>query len=860
MIDHLPIKMSSFPRSESEKILPKIGYVQGLSDPSLAPAGDAPKPTPAPAPDRADSVTMSTLAPGPHRSNTLMSTSTGLSWALSGPNVAGRGIGGAFEATRPVYPDAQRVPLATVHPNPVRAAFAHQGLPPGLNGPEQLALTNQIDRGHSNLLGLGPEQVQGLLTPPQATPGGVPGPAAEAEKERLYTRAAQASHTTQALDAAARAGTATQALASAQGPLTAEEEKSWRFNRARAEAEAYQATFGAPAPFLPSPEPTTPVTPRAHLSVAPSLTDQNRQSMPSTLSYSSPAPNAAQLEDRPLDPDNAFAPPAVTPAYLTEKEQLRRYLEARDQVAQQQGDRAPPLPAGFDPGAASSSATSSVPGAPAAPALTEKEQLRRFLEARDQVAQQQGGMAPPLPEELASLSLATPTSSAPVAGSSSGPALTEKEQLRRFLEARDQVAQQQGGMAPPLPDELATHSLSPLDSSVPAPGASAGPALTEKEQLRRFLEARDQVAQQQGGMAPPLPEELASLTPATMTTSSVPVASSSSVPALTEKEQLRRFLEARDRVASQQGGMAPPLPEEIAASPPSATATASSAPVPGASAGPAVLTEKEQLRRFLEARDQVAQQQGGMAPPRPGESASSPPPTATGSTPQLASSTGAAPTEKEQLRRFLEARDQVAQQQAGMAPPLPEELAATSTCTNQPETVAGATAGAALTEKEQLRRYMEAQDAVATHQRENAALGAQQAWAERYTQYETTPVPTYDHVVQSVSGSPVLGSPVVTPPEAERSPSLGGPGPQTQAQAQAQTQAQIQTLAPVQAPPALSLKRASYDAAAAGGRGAVVLDRTLPRGMFDPQVASSPWGSLLPSGPAPQAPPRPPKI
>ena len=150
-------------------------------------------------------------------------------------------------------------------------------------------------------------------------------------------------------------------------------------------------------------------------------------------------------------------------------------------------------------------------------------------------------------------------------------AAEEKEQQRRrFAEAQNRVAsggstQYADGQASPT---QSTHSELPdAGPSVPAPvagvGSSSGdrasldvaPGSSEKEQMKRYYEAQDRVNRNDPGASPPqsveshLPDMPGSWGSAPVSSAVGPMRLASVAPTISDKEQLRRFHEAQDRVA-----------------------------------------------------------------------------------------------------------------------------------------------------------------------------------------------------------------------------------------------------------------------------------------------------------------------
>lgn len=333
-------------------------------------------------------------------------------------------------------------------------------------------------------------------------------------------------------------------------------------------------------------------------------------------------------------PSSSSAQPAMPQVYLSaaeEKEQQRRRFEqAHQRVASASGSMSSPPPpvARYDDipryptgsGSGSHPPTSMTLTAVPNGGLSEKEQLRRYQEAQDRVAR--GGSAGP------STTHNTPPSSighAPIEQSAIKPAigaLSEKEQMRRYYEAQDRVAQANGqasgsGSSPQIaqdpPPFSQSNDANPSGSRKAPPPPTAGlgiqngpptSALSEKEQMRRFYEAQDRVARAAAGQSSP-PAHRSSLedmpsgsrsdaleAPAVAGPSrSVPLSSTSSVPppalssqlpasgsgsgsgymsAEAEKEMMRRrFEDAQAAVERRKGVSSPPPPIFASSSRPS---------------------------------------------------------------------------------------------------------------------------------------------------------------------------------------------------------------------------------------------------------------------------------------------------
>lgn len=227
--------------------------------------------------------------------------------------------------------------------------------------------------------------------------------------------------------------------------------------------------------------------------------------------------------------------------------------------------------------------------------------------------------------------------------------LSEKEQMKRYYEARDRVdraTQQQS--SPTLNDAepssstaLAPPIAGPSQTKLPtgSPGSTAPGAMSEKEQMRRYYEAQDRVnrasrtpATSSLGHGNPSPSPPASPIPGPSTL--VPPPPQAGPSGLTEKEQMKRYYEAMDRVrtatggagASSSGSAAPPVASGSGSGPSAGSgAGPSSAPPIGSPAWLSAEDEKEQMRKRYESATQaVSRRTHGQR----ASQSSPPPPTA----------------------------------------------------------------------------------------------------------------------------------------------------------------------------------------------------------------------------------------
>lgn len=118
--------------------------------------------------------------------------------------------------------------------------------------------------------------------------------------------------------------------------------------------------------------------------------------------------------------------------------------------------------------------------------LTDKEQMKRYYEAQERIAQAQ--------TESTAFGEDTGDVPPPAAGSSRSPMqpLSDKEAMRRFYEAQDQSARARA--------QSASFGEDRNDNSPAAgPSGSSGQPLSDKEAMRRFYAAQDQMNPAQAG-------------------------------------------------------------------------------------------------------------------------------------------------------------------------------------------------------------------------------------------------------------------------------------------------------------------------------------------------------------------------
>jgi hypothetical protein len=530
---------------------------------------------------------------------------------------------------------------------------------------------------------------------------------------------------------------------------SAEQEKLRLYNQARNRAAASQQADGASLdrlgmddiPAAPPPEyaPPRPIKPAGEAYTPPARPVSEFFSTPGSDRDRSTSPGVGS-SDRPPPPKKPTVPEVYLSAAEEKEQQRQRYEAAHRRVTSGAGSslghESPQASASASASASRSAAASPAPGqspqrssngtvpngnvpdapvpyeaifpsgssssraaaatrAPVTPAMDEKEQMRRYYEARDRVdrtQREQGssiqGSAPELASPLASPALAPPatsstTTNAVGSGSRSGPsgsagtpkpangaymsAAEEKETMRkRFEEASARVAHAQrlGSPAPldspviprsstpssPAPGPKASGSGSGVGAAVPAAYMSAA---EEKEMMRRrYEDASSRVARTQGLGSPPpmdspvLPRASTPSSPAPTASGSGSGGASSAVPAAylsaaEEKEMMRkRYEDASSRVARTQGSssssgpnLGSPVRVASAAGPgpgPGPGPGSGSAPTsppfsPGSANGSymSAAEEKEAMRRrYEDATTRVARASASSPPASPSPSKS----------------------------------------------------------------------------------------------------------------------------------------------------------------------------------------------------------------------------------------------
>lgn len=319
-------------------------------------------------------------------------------------------------------------------------------------------------------------------------------------------------------------------------------------------------------------------------------------------------------------------------------------------------------------------------------AVSEKEQIRRYQEAQDRVGR--GGSGSGVPNATQPIPTSAPGSSIGHGSSAAPPplaALSEKEQMRRYYEAQDRVAQAGGqssgsSFASPPPTMSPTRGgssnvLTGLAAAIPPAatglGISGGPpssALNEKEQMRRFYEAQDRVARAAGGQSSPDAGSSSRAERPVESPTRTAVSTKGSVPpsVFNEKEQMRRFYEAQDRVARAAAGQSSPdagSSNRMGRPDPEVPRYESPPPIAGSSAIP------------------PASRSTSTSLPRPGGSGSgSGTGSGTGPTPYMS-----AEQEKEMMRRRFEDAQAAVDRNKRISSPPPPEFQPTSSAFSPPD-------------------------------------------------------------------------------------------------------------------------------------------------------------------------------
>ncbi|KAL0245816.1 hypothetical protein I308_104952 [Cryptococcus tetragattii IND107] len=251
----------------------------------------------------------------------------------------------------------------------------------------------------------------------------------------------------------------------------------------------------------------------------------------------------------------------------------------------------PTSPAPFATSTSLPAPSTSAPAEGQISSLSEKEQMKRYYEAQDRVARAaaqkqngEGGVDGQAGSSGSGLgrdgraSLGVGNSIAAIG------AIDEKEQMERVAAT--------SGSGSGSGNNCNSNSAS--GGRLPAIVSGVPNALSEKEQMRRYYEAQDRVA-----------AAAASASGSGNRPSSVPVpvtrSVSTPVSLMDEKEQMRRYYEAQDRVAAAASGASGS--GNVTSCTSTRHSTLSSIPT---TAHADVVDEKEQMRRYYEAEDRVA--------------------------------------------------------------------------------------------------------------------------------------------------------------------------------------------------------------------------------------------------------------
>lgn len=319
----------------------------------------------------------------------------------------------------------------------------------------------------------------------------------------------------------------------------------------------------------------------------------------------------------------------------------------------------------------------------------------------------------------------TSTAQSPSAAPPSSPSAFDKvylstgqeEAQRRYEEATSRVAGSSSA-APSTPSETQAVDAGPIHSptspppfvtsaSSPAPSTSTPAAgitssLSDKEQMKRYYEAQDRVARAaaqkqngEGGI-----DSQAGSSGSGLGRNEGVGSSISAIGAIDEKEQMRRYYEAQEKVAA--------ASKNDSGSDSNSNRASGDGRVPGIVSGvPNALSEKEQMRRYYEAQDRVAAAGGGASGSENRPSSLPAPATSSASHPVGVTD------EKEQMRRYYEARDRVAAAAATGASGSGNGVLRTPTRHSTLSSVPTTAHADVVDEKEQMRRYYEAEDRVA---------------------------------------------------------------------------------------------------------------------------------------------------
>lgn len=413
----------------------------------------------------------------------------------------------------------------------------------------------------------------------------------------------------------------------------------------------------------------------------------------------------ASLRGSPSAPSRQSQPPSAWPS--SEHEKMRLYNEARDRAATAQQSNGASLDAlGFEPPSfappdyAASEASHTAPSSPSVAqharlAASEYPQSKlaaqvtsAFNESGDGSSSSTNPPVKPIDEAYLSVE-------------------QEKElQRKRYEAATRRIASGSSSNAQEPPFKP---SSVPVDDPLPYEAIYSGPSVPTQNAAA-----------------------------GSSSSNTAPVAAA--VSGLTEKAQMRRYYEARDRVAAtgQNGPSASPPQSSFdhnPAGPSGVIASSSSSPLVGQSrsaSGSGPLSEKEQMRRYYEAQERV--NKAGMSPqngdtpervaPPPVES--TPSPSRNLPRPSKSSSGPSGMTsglsEKEQMRRYYEAQEKVARAANGDV-----GEGSSSVAVQNASTASSSTAyPSAAEEKEMMKKRLEnAQAAVERKRVPEGGLGIQ---------------------------------------------------------------------------------------------------------------------------------------
>lgn len=291
--------------------------------------------------------------------------------------------------------------------------------------------------------------------------------------------------------------------------------------------------------------------------------------------------------------------------------------------------------------------------------------------------------------------------------------------------------------SPTSPPPFVTSTSSPA-SSTSLPAAGIASSLSEKEQMKRYYEAQDRVAraaaQKQNGEGGV--DGQAGSSGSGLARNEGAGNSIAAIGAIDEKEQMRRYYEAQEKVAAASGS--------ASGSGSNSNSASGGGRVPGIVSGvPSTLNEKEQMRRYYEAQGRVAAAAASASGSENRPSSVPAPATRSVSTPV------GVMDEKEQMRRYYEAQDRVAAAATGAsgsgngASHTPSRH---STLSSVPTTAHADI----VDEKEQMRRYYEAEDRVAKAAERRA--GSASAFASGSSEDDVPPPPFEAYTSSSING------------------------------------------------------------------------------------------------------------